>query len=326
MNIVKELKVQEETIEVRLEKGYVINDYQIQVMSRDHQYLSIRKDKRSKTHLFFNTEHTCSFRTYFQKTILEENPFIKLLIDVLELIQRITTEYFAVITLDSVVFLRDGTLALLTLPILKEEFISNDEEVREFLIDIIKYVQLQGGNTVIGLLVNQVKHNLHTTSLLQELYAQLPVAKEPSLFERLFWKQPPHEEITYPLPTLVSKQLHRRNYIEEIEEDDVEKTRMLFQTQSEGYLEYDHQILDIANDTFTIGRKSDRDCYLHAPAVSKEHAVIVKEEDGYYLTDLKSSNATYVNGKKLTPLKSVILHDGDEIKFADTSLLFHERK
>jgi serine phosphatase RsbU (regulator of sigma subunit)/pSer/pThr/pTyr-binding forkhead associated (FHA) protein len=49
-----------------------------------------------------------------------------------------------------------------------------------------------------------------------------------------------------------------------------------------------------------IGRRPDSTIFLESLAVSREHAEIVCEQDQYFVEDLKSSNGTYVNGKRIS--------------------------
>src|SRR6476469_119208 len=60
----------------------------------------------------------------------------------------------------------------------------------------------------------------------------------------------------------------------------------------------------------TIGRVSECDVVLYDPGVSRKHARIFIEGDGYGVEDLGSSNGTRVNGEIV---KKTILKDGDAI-------------
>jgi pSer/pThr/pTyr-binding forkhead associated (FHA) protein len=53
-------------------------------------------------------------------------------------------------------------------------------------------------------------------------------------------------------------------------------------------------------DSFTIGRNEGNDIVIDNPAVSGLHARIDKSGDIYILTDLQSTNGTFVNGKSIT--------------------------
>lgn len=48
--------------------------------------------------------------------------------------------------------------------------------------------------------------------------------------------------------------------------------------------------------------------------ISRIHCCINKKEDNYYLSDLNSTNGTYLNGKEVMPGKDVLLSVGDEIR------------
>jgi hypothetical protein len=73
--------------------------------------------------------------------------------------------------------------------------------------------------------------------------------------------------------------------------------------------------------TTAIGRsKRHADLLLHVgeedSPISRLHCTILDEDDHFTIRDEDSSNGTYVNGKKLTPLEAIELKDGDIIEFA----------
>lgn len=48
--------------------------------------------------------------------------------------------------------------------------------------------------------------------------------------------------------------------------------------------------------------------------VSRIHAKILCEGNKFYISDLNSTNSTYLNGEKLPAQQPALLHDGDEIE------------
>ena len=70
----------------------------------------------------------------------------------------------------------------------------------------------------------------------------------------------------------------------------------------------------------TVGRHPKQDVQIHDRVVSKEHALITRAEDSYWLQDNNSRNGTFVNGdqiKGMTKLKTQ-----DVIRLGDTQLRF----
>ena len=69
-----------------------------------------------------------------------------------------------------------------------------------------------------------------------------------------------------------------------------------------------------------LGR--DRSCgvVLEHALVSKRHAMIQKIKDDYFITDLSSTNGTFVNGQAVPPGKYVRIEPGDRIKIGKTVL------
>ena len=71
----------------------------------------------------------------------------------------------------------------------------------------------------------------------------------------------------------------------------------------------------------TIGRSKKCDIYINNPYLSKVHAQISFEECRFYISDMESTNGTYLNGNKLGT-HPVRLRDNDKITFGDLSFLF----
>jgi pSer/pThr/pTyr-binding forkhead associated (FHA) protein len=81
----------------------------------------------------------------------------------------------------------------------------------------------------------------------------------------------------------------------------------------EGELEGERWVLD--QEQMTIGRATECDIVLPRRQVSRHHARIERDNDGYVLRDLGSKNGTYINGEKVTG-EPHRLKDGDEIQIA----------
>jgi pSer/pThr/pTyr-binding forkhead associated (FHA) protein len=68
---------------------------------------------------------------------------------------------------------------------------------------------------------------------------------------------------------------------------------------------------------FWIGRAPDSDIVIDHPTVSRHHAELRREDCGWSLTDLWSTNGTRVNGWRITSRCSV--RQGDQVSFGDAS-------
>lgn len=66
------------------------------------------------------------------------------------------------------------------------------------------------------------------------------------------------------------------------------------------------------HDNFSIGRLETSDLILSSNAVSRRHAKMAIMEGDLYITDLKSSNGTYINGIRQEDRS--LLRDGDLLK------------
>lgn len=87
-----------------------------------------------------------------------------------------------------------------------------------------------------------------------------------------------------------------------------------------------YQDIKVSTFPFFIGKlKTNVDYCLKKDVVSRFHAKITMEGDGYFITDLNSTNGTYVNQKALNTYEKVKINPGDEIAFADIRYQFVEK-
>lgn len=76
-------------------------------------------------------------------------------------------------------------------------------------------------------------------------------------------------------------------------------------------------------DKYSIGRDKQNNIMLLDEGVSRVHAMIKFEKDGWYVEDKQSTNGTFLNNGRLTGKHK--LKNGDKIAIGNTSLLFHSR-
>ncbi len=73
----------------------------------------------------------------------------------------------------------------------------------------------------------------------------------------------------------------------------------------------------LAKAVVTLGRRNTNDIQVLSPIVSGQHAKIELTHQGHTLTDLRSTNGTYLNGQRLEPDKTRLLANNDLIRFSD---------
>ena len=77
----------------------------------------------------------------------------------------------------------------------------------------------------------------------------------------------------------------------------------------------------IPGDRMSIGRTPDAGVFLDDVTVSRNHALLVRRQDGIYIDDLGSLNGSYVNRRRI---ESHLLVDGDEIQIGKYKLSYLE--
>ena len=71
-----------------------------------------------------------------------------------------------------------------------------------------------------------------------------------------------------------------------------------------------------------LGRASDNNVQLPDSSVSRRHALLKVDSDGKArLTDLGSTNGTFVNGRRVPMRTTIVLQDGDRLRFGSNVLV-----
>jgi serine phosphatase RsbU (regulator of sigma subunit)/pSer/pThr/pTyr-binding forkhead associated (FHA) protein len=79
----------------------------------------------------------------------------------------------------------------------------------------------------------------------------------------------------------------------------------------------------LLKDKIVIGRSPDCDIVINLGAVSREHAHLIRRENGYYLQDLRSRNKTYINDRPVDPDQppQPLVHQ-DKIRICDNVYVY----
>ncbi|MGJ9412256.1 FHA domain-containing protein [Aeromicrobium sp. CF4.19] len=73
-------------------------------------------------------------------------------------------------------------------------------------------------------------------------------------------------------------------------------------------------------ETVSVGRHPDSDIFLDDISVSRRHATITRQGDGYLVSDLGSLNGTYINRDRIDG--DITLSGGDEVQFGKYRLIY----
>ena len=76
----------------------------------------------------------------------------------------------------------------------------------------------------------------------------------------------------------------------------------------------------VLGEIISIGRNEHNDIIVDDAFVSYEHASINRNKQGFWLTDLNSTNKTYLNNQPL--IEGILLKNGDLIKIGAVTFSF----
>jgi hypothetical protein len=78
----------------------------------------------------------------------------------------------------------------------------------------------------------------------------------------------------------------------------------------------------IDGERMSIGRRPECEVFLDDVTVSRDHALLIRRGEHWYLDDCGSLNGTYVNRSRI---ESHRLEEGDEVQIGKYKLTFHAR-
>ena len=78
----------------------------------------------------------------------------------------------------------------------------------------------------------------------------------------------------------------------------------------------------VDGERMSIGRRPDSEVFLDDVTVSRDHALLIRRGEQWYLDDCGSLNGTYVNRSRI---ESQRLEEGDEVQIGKYKLTFHAR-
>jgi pSer/pThr/pTyr-binding forkhead associated (FHA) protein len=80
--------------------------------------------------------------------------------------------------------------------------------------------------------------------------------------------------------------------------------------------------LEWNKSVLTIGRENTNDIVIDHPLASRRHARLERDENGYLVRDLESTNGTYVDGDRISGMRQ--LYNQARIWIADTEITFND--
>jgi hypothetical protein len=78
----------------------------------------------------------------------------------------------------------------------------------------------------------------------------------------------------------------------------------------------------VDGERMSIGRRPDSEVFLDDITVSRDHALLIRRGEHWYLDDCGSLNGTYVNRSRIDSHR---LEEGDEVQVGKYKLTFHAR-
>ena len=206
----------------------------------------------------------------------------------------------------------DEATRFIVIPAETEEPVSDEEQVKSFINELILKCQNPNPN-----LVDFMKKAKGIADSESEQYQQLTLSEILDAVRECFTDVEPIEEEQIP-----EEQSTPHAEAEPERPRDIEEIELRYRGPLGAFAFFDRK------DEFIIGKELTSDGVLNAnPAVSRRHCRVVNAHSYCYVEDMGSKNGTFINDQILLPGKPFILSDGDRLKIADMSfdVVMHTR-
>ena len=87
----------------------------------------------------------------------------------------------------------------------------------------------------------------------------------------------------------------------------------------------DNEVLKLEGHLWVAGRDPNCEIAIDSAHVSRKHFELARTNEGFYLTDLGSSNGTKINGQTIPPHEPTRVESGDEISIKSVEMAFEIR-
>ncbi|MGZ3722800.1 MAG: FHA domain-containing protein [Bdellovibrionales bacterium] len=87
----------------------------------------------------------------------------------------------------------------------------------------------------------------------------------------------------------------------------------------------DDEVLKLEGNLWVAGRDHTCEIPIESPHVSRKHFELVRTKEGFFVTDLGSSNGTKVNGVRIPPHEPTRVESGDELQVKNVEMVFEIR-
>ena len=117
-----------------------------------------------------------------------------------------------------------------------------------------------------------------------------------------------------PTDSVLSRLVHQK--VQEKEHSTPKKHTIALRPLKQG------QEIEVKSNTVTIGRSSSAQIRFSSPEVSGSHLTLEERDGIVYVTDLKSTNGTYIDGRKLKPYTAEPLRVGQKLIIGSEDVIY----
>lgn len=333
MKAIKQFEILEEgCCRITLSTKKAFDPFMLTLMQKEQAALFCRSKPNSNTIFFYDTCEKLSLITLLQKYEFNEKEACACLLRLFTEINRLHQEYPLFLQADSIYY--DPLTQQFCFVILPIHDVQFENDMNALLKDIASNIQISKGALYGRICDMMLQHIQDPRSLAEQLQLW---QREHSLWAQLHqrWKSWKNNKARRKQnEQRLQEELIRLRFIQRSQKMEAHPSLNTHQSKrysdtvvlfpSSACLRDEHGAVFSLRDEVHIGRASQNDLVIANAAVSGNHALIKREEQGMKLYDLNSSNGTRVNKRKLRENQGMLLKNGDKISFANSHFTYEE--
>ena len=315
---IKEISRDQQNLYVQLENPNSLDTTMFERMASDDFCLSCVLRNREKGIIMYSIPGLVSLHDFLKQVTFEKEDMYIFLNHLFQ--QAIACNRNKPVLLDAdYIFLNEygDTIYFLVVPISVSEWMLQKERTKKWIEYLYQNIQTHTAFECIGYLVCMLSSPEFSLPNLILGLKNLQRNTYPKKFSFLPRKSKTSFRISEPVHPLYQTNVPNPGPTDS-------QTRVLdFQVESKVYLENKEKRFEITKPETTIGRNKSNDIQLPEKEISSNHAKIISEENRYYIQDLKSSNGTFLNDKRIQ--RKMRLKDGMTLRLANQVFTFHQQ-
>ena len=312
------------TLEIRLNDPAAYDAAMIDQIRNDE--LCITPSVRHDMTLCYSLENKVPLRHFLEHYTFAQQEGYEFLTSLFEKAIAANRTKPVLLDINYIYLSRNGIgVSFVVIPLKMDFWLYQKEETGEFIRQLLDVFRTETSYEIAGYLLTVLSsQEFSLPNLVLGLKAVRRMYYPPKWFERFLAKERPAFCAAEQVGAYICETVPEAENAMPAREDKIIHTQIIGAIRQDNpyLLSEDGQQYDLLFEQMTVGRAMSCDIRLEHADISLKHAKIIQSEGRCYIQDLKSSNGTFLNEKRVQ--RRMRLREGMKVVFAEHTYTFHE--